>query len=249
MWATVRKLLPVLLLVNLSLLALQRVVPASAIGLLDATSGAAMSVAAGCVARGRGCSRGQAIWAAWWLGVCAIPLNWLETNIGLRVTPPVPTMPVPPGVSTLVNVGDPNTVGMIMNVILIVVVVVAILGLVVIAPFALLGYWAYGEYSPVGGATTGPIGSSTHGASRFGLVQLLDWFAVFVVAFDLMMQALLGYGGLDPHQPLAGLDARGPDAGMVAFLIVSLLIGLLVYPCIAWLAIRLVYILLRRARA
>jgi hypothetical protein len=150
MWATVRKLLPVLLLVNLALLALQRVVPASAIGLLDATSGAAMSVAAGYVARGRGCGRGQAIWAAWWLGVCAIPLNWLERDVGLRVTPQLSPTPVAPGVSTLVNVANPNTVGMLMNVILIVAIVVGTLSLLVITPFALLGYWAYGDRGPVG---------------------------------------------------------------------------------------------------
>jgi hypothetical protein len=63
------------------------------------------------------------------------------------------------------------------------------------------------------------------------------------------MQGLLRYGGLDPHQPLVGLGPGGMNAGMVAFLIGTILIGLLAYPCAAWLAIRLVYTLIRRARA
>jgi hypothetical protein len=250
MWATVRTLLPFVVVLNLALLALGRIGP-GAIGVLDATSGAAMSVAAGCVARGRGRSRGQAIWAAWWLGVCAIPLNWLENVTGLRTTPQLTPIPVPPGVSTLVNVADPNTVGMLVIGVLIAAIIVGILSLLVITPFALLGYWAYGERGPAGGVMTGSSGSSApaQGASRAGAVQLMDWFSVFVVVFDLAMQGLFRYGGLDPHQPLAGLDARGLDPGMVAFLIVTLLIGLMVYPCAAWLAIRLVYALVRRARA
>ena len=148
MWATVRRLLPLAILVNVGLLIVERLIdPGTVANLLEVMCGAGVSVWTGYVARERGCGRGQAVWAAWWLGILSIPLNVLETATGLRITVPLNPPPVPPGVSTLVNVADPHTAGLLLGTTLAVVLIVGIVGLVLVTPFAWLGYWAYGDSS------------------------------------------------------------------------------------------------------
>jgi hypothetical protein len=107
--------------------------------------GAGVSILTGYVARSRGFGRGQGVWAAWWLGASSIPLNLVETATGLRPAIPLSPLAIPPGVSTLVNVADPNTAGILLGTSLAVVLMVGIAGLIVVTPFALLGYWAYGD--------------------------------------------------------------------------------------------------------
>ena len=92
----------------------ERLAPLSTlINVLDVMGGAAVSTLTGYVAREYGGTRGQAVWAAWWLGTVAIPLNLLESASGLRPAVQPTRLAFPPGVSTLVDVADPNTAGML----------------------------------------------------------------------------------------------------------------------------------------
>ncbi len=128
--------------------------------LLEVMCGAGVSVFTGYVARARRCGRRQAVWSAWWLGALTIPLNLLETATGLRLAVPPSPLPVPPGVSTLVNVADPNIAGLLLGTGLAVVLMVGLASLIVVTPFALLGYWAYGDSSQ------SPADASTHRTGR-----------------------------------------------------------------------------------
>ncbi len=138
-WSTVRALLPLVLLVNVALFGLEQFGGSTVSGGVALVGGAAMSMASGCVARGRGGHRVQAIWAAWWLGACGVALNWFEGVVGLRPSQPLAPLPVPPGVSPLIRGADPSTLSTVLNVFIVVVILIGTLGVVVVAPLAVLG--------------------------------------------------------------------------------------------------------------
>jgi hypothetical protein len=77
------------------------------------------------------------------------------------------------------------------------------------------------------------------------MLQLLDWIAAFIVAFDLALNVLLRVG-LDPN---AVIFAGGNGPPPVVLLLALAGIGLLFWPCVAYLVTRFVIIVARRVLA
>jgi hypothetical protein len=164
--------------------------------------------------------------------------NWLTALVGLRVTTPVAQLPLPPGASTMIDVANPETMSMVVNTFILIVIGLALLDLIIVTPLALLGWWAYGAGGSDAQPRTSPAPS--------GCASWLDVIAVVVVSFNLALQALFRASGMaDNHTPLN--DALG-GGGILGLLLLAVLNFVLFWPSVAWLAFRLGAWLFRRMR-
>ena len=80
------------------------------------------------------------------------------------------------------------------------------------------------------------------------IVQAIDWIAAFVIAFDVGLQVLFR-AGLNPNAVIfQGGGSGPPPTGEVVVLFGLLVIGLLEWPSIAWIVIRVLIWLVRRVK-
>jgi hypothetical protein len=98
-------------------------------------------IIAGYVARSRGASGSQAVWVAWWTNVASGIANVVLSWFGLGVTTARSTAASP----QWVNLADLSNAGAgLLLLALLVVGLFVLIGWVITAPFAMLGYWVRG---------------------------------------------------------------------------------------------------------
>lgn len=227
--------MPLLLILgfgNLVALALQQSGVSVALSVLQF----GVPVIAGYETRRQGGTYGNALRTAWLtilvsLVVVGIPLIVVGLLTG------VAPIQVPPGLHL-------DTTSYIVAALALAVVlpIVAVIVWVVWIPFTLIGAWiADRPAAPPPAGAQPAVGTPA-------IVEVIDWIAAFVIAFDVGLQVLFR-AGLDPNAVIfPGGGSGPPPTGEVVVLLGLLVIGLLVWPSIAWIVIRVLIWLVRRVR-
>jgi hypothetical protein len=87
------------------------------------------------------------------------------------------------------------------------------------------------------------------GMSFVSFVRLIDWIAAFVVTFDVLLLVLLKTTMRPDAVIFPGGGSGPPPTSELGLLLGLLWLGVLLWPCAAWLAIRLLITAFRRVTA
>ena len=203
--------------------------------------GFAVPVVAGYETRRRGGTYGNALRTAWLtvvvsLVIVGIPLLAVGLLTGAQ------SIPVPPGMQL-----DATSVAVTAAVLAVALPTIMFIVWLVWIPFTLIGAWIAGEPQAAVHANVGWLpGTRLQDAKPPShMLQVLDCVATVIASFDALVYILFRFT-LPADAVLFPSGVGPPKTGEVVFMLGLAAAGLLFWPCIAWLAVRLIILVIRQ---